>query len=608
MIRCSYAFLACAIVQSGFSYAADAVYVASLSIPNGGPSAAHFPALIDYFTLGLLALLPSACLVAWFYRSPLLLANALMLATYLLLIQLLPAEALTQPLGTKPQLTALIALGLILCSWYLYLLFRLRDLSSPWRYLVWLMGLISVITPLTMADLLSQPTAAARPASTIAASLLLAMLFMASAALIAGRHHLTQAKLRQQLIKVQAASHQRLEHTVELRTRQLKASLQARNSLLARISHDLRSPLNHMIERAQHLNCANYQQESSKIVRAALRQLALLDDLMDFAQGELQQQELSPASGYLYAFLQEIAEEGRLLAEQRHNRFTWQVTGELPVLVEADFRQLRRVLINLLDNAAKFTRRGTIGLSLSATAPATHQVLLRFSITDNGPGLTPELQRRLLDPFQRGHHQESGYGLGLTIVAELLEQMNSRLEISTIPQGGSRFNFELMLKLGQEFEIDEVFIDHRVNNLDGSGYRVMLVDDVPLTLCYLGELLGGYGFDTLLMADGEQALAALATERVDLLITDQLMPNMSGWALLKQVRHRWPELPVLLYSALPPQPDAGLDSAAQPLRFNHALLKPASSDVFLQQVLHLCQAPPVSSDDGSVSAQALGLI
>lgn len=444
--------------------------------------------------------------------------------------------------------------------------------------LFWLFG--GVIAVLLLPEL--APWSAGQPLPDYGPAF--SLLFIATLVTTARRHRRSQQTLEQQMAEQQQNSLDHLERTVAMRTRQLTRSLAARNQMLARISHDLRSPLGHIITRARQMDAHNYKKESGYIMRTASRQLELLDDLIAYARGELQQQELALESQYLYAFVKEMEEEGRLLARQHNNCFRLHLGEQLPVLVQADFRRLRRIIVNLLDNAAKFTHNGDISLSLTAAALPDEQIMLTVVVSDSGPGLSPSLQQRLEQPFLRGEHNKQGYGLGLAIVAELLEQMNSQLKTEQPDQGGSRFSFELELHKGREYDVDQVFIDNRVQDLDGSGYQVLLVDDIALTCTYLSELLGGYGFDTLIAHSAREALLYLEDEQVDLVITDQLMPELNGWELLARLREKHGHLPVLLYSALPPMPDRHHAH----LNFNDTLLKPAGSDEFLHCVHHLC--------------------
>ncbi|SDU30283.1 hybrid sensor histidine kinase/response regulator [Halopseudomonas salegens] len=390
-----------------------------------------------------------------------------------------------------------------------------------------------------------------------------------------------------ELIALQQAEHERLESQVEKRTSQLRESLNARSSLLGRISHDLRSPLSSIISYAQESRASSSKEYLERIERHARQQLAMLDDLVEFSRTELQQIELSLAPGYLFGFLYEIEEEGRFLAQRRNNELRCELADDLPTVVNADFQQLRRVLINLLNNAAKFTRNGTIILQVETLAPAKQDSGLRFAVRDSGPGFPVGKSHQMLEAFQRGNNSVGveGYGLGLSIVAELLKQMDSELQIQSTPGSGSSLSFELELSFASEEELDSLFLESHTLGVHGEGYRIILVDDIALTRAFLGDLLMGYGFDVTAVETAEEALSYLADEPADLMITDQLMPGTNGWALLREVRQKHPKLPVMLYSSIPPRPPI----EHQDLSFDTTLLKPASTEKLLDSIQAFCR-------------------
>lgn len=382
------------------------------------------------------------------------------------------------------------------------------------------------------------------------------------------------------------AEHERLENTVERRTEQLRESLRARSSLLARITHDLRSPLSSIIDYARLLRAETRQDYPQKIERNARRQLELIDELLEFSRSELQQQELVLAPGYLYGFLSEIEDEARFFAQRQGNQLHCQFGVDLPPLVQADFRRLRRILVNLLANAGKFTHQGRIDFSVSLVRAEVDEVELSFSVSDTGIGIHPEDREHLLQPFSRGRNARryEGSGLGLSIVNQLLEQMGSELLIDTRPGHGSCFSFHLLLATADEHELDVVMEESRGIAIRGEDRRVLIVDDTEQNRESISDLLGGYGFDTFVAEDGAQALLALEETAFDLLITDQMMPVMDGWQLLSAVRTSYPALPVLLYSAAPPLRPASCSPA---LAFDAALLKPADGGELLEQIARL---------------------
>lgn len=397
------------------------------------------------------------------------------------------------------------------------------------------------------------------------------------------RHALTALEHQQK------AEQERLESTVAIRTGQLRESLQARSSLMARISHDLRSPLVSIIDHARLAQAGAAEDFPRKVERNARQQLELIDELLEFSRSELQQLELILAPGYLYGFLRELEEEAGFLASRQNNRFECRFAGDLPPLVRADLRRLRQVLLNLLGNAAKFTHDGTIVFEVSGQPAEDGQVLLEFSVSDSGIGIDTQARDRLLKPFQRGQGVEGydGSGLGLSIVTQLLQIMGSELELQRLEPRGSRFSFQLALDCASEEELDSSFVENHGGQVEGAGRRILIVDDLPQNRDWLSDLLAGYDFEVQTASSGQQVLEHLQAEPYDLLISDMRMPGMDGWELLAALRPRWPELPVLLYSAVP-----ALRPAQMPtyLRFDATLLKPASSNDLLACVDRLSRA------------------
>lgn len=157
--------------------------------------------------------------------------------------------------------------------------------------------------------------------------------------------------------------------------------------------------------------------------------------------------------------------------------------------------------------------------------------------------------------------------------------MDSRLDIGTPPGGGSRFSFELELPLADENELEPALDEGGTVAVDGAGRVVLVVDDQPQQREVTCDLLDGCGFETVAAVDGDEALRLLRQRTVDLVLTDQYMGGADGWALLRAVRQDRPDLPVLLYSALPPQRPA--DAATD---FSATLLKPASGRQLLALV------------------------
>ncbi|WP_212631689.1 response regulator [Pseudomonas sp. KB-10] len=375
----------------------------------------------------------------------------------------------------------------------------------------------------------------------------------------------------------QEAERERLERTVATRTEQLRHSLRTRSALLARISHDLRSPLAGIVDCARLLKQEAPGELPEYIERSAWRQLDRIDDLLEFSRVELQQQELVLAPGYLFGFLKDLEEQASILFHREDCQLTCRFDGDLPPIVHADFRRLGRVLINLLETAAQGQHGGCLQLfvGLAADFCSGDDVVLMFVIA---PQSCAEDRER---PQQPG---ASADDVGLAGVRQWLRQMGSEL----VAEQGMRFSFRLQLTTADEEELDLLLDDSTGTPIQGDGLRILVVDDVLGNREGMSDLLGGYGFDVWVAQEGAEALHLLARESFDLLITDQTMPGLDGWALLAVVRDQYPDLPVLLYSAAPASAPAG---SPHGLGFDATLLKPAEGGVLLGMVARLIGAP-----------------
>lgn len=422
--------------------------------------------------------------------------------------------------------------------------------------------------------------------SVVPSTLLLSYILASQVRLMEQRELRVLADIEQ----LKRAENESLEQRVELRTQQLRNALDSQNLLLARISHDLRSPLQHVIRDARLLQSATDRAVyyGQNIQRAAQQQLELIDELLEFSRGELKQLELLIAPGYLFGFLREIKESGMFLAERNNNTFKVFFADDLPLLINADFRRLRQIIINLLANAAKFTQHGEIifAVTVNGHNKQAGYVDLQFLVSDNGIGIPLADRQRLLQPFMRGENSTryEGVGLGLFIVRQLLESMHSELQIKSSETTGVQCSFTLHLELAVEQELEQVFIESYAASAEGQQRTILIVDDVAITRELLYELLSGYDYSPLICSSAAEALMMLREHSVDIVVTDQVMPGMDGWDLLRNLRKEWPKLPVLLYSARPPLRPLDLNPT---IDFDACLLKPAATADLLAHISQL---------------------
>lgn len=377
---------------------------------------------------------------------------------------------------------------------------------------------------------------------------------------------------------------------------------QAKSAFLARVSHELRSPLNTILGFARMLSRGSARltlaEGAAGIEKGAIRLLGLIDELLDESRAAAGKLAVSPVPTPFISWLDEVAAGAEVSCEAQGNRFVCLRSGELPQAVLLDGLRLRQVLENLLNNANRHTRRGKIQLECNASVKDATAVL-EFVVRDDGEGIPPEQIKVIFEPFVRGpengqgdRRRRSGFGLGLSICRELICQMGSDIAVWSDPGKGSCFRFILHCPLLAPDEVRGIernavpFGARPQVSLPGqddlpaasSSPMVLLVEDDPEHLAFLRDQLGQAGFVTGTARSGSAALEQATNARWDAIITDQMMTEGDGWYLLSQIRDSGQFMPVILLSAALPQRPPGFSAGVE---FDAILRKPALSEDLL---------------------------
>lgn len=393
------------------------------------------------------------------------------------------------------------------------------------------------------------------------------------------------------LLDARAAHEAELERAVDNRTADLNAALvetrkasQAQTLLLAYIGHDLRAPLATIIHcshrLARHADPA-VRHDQTTIERSAAHQLDLIDDLVEYARGELDHLELTPEPTFVHDWLDNIAGQAELLAAQRGNRFVLNMDKELPAVAVFDAKRLRQVVLNLLGNAAKFTNDGEVRLCLAFAPLPENKIEIEFAIEDTGAGIPADDIERIFQPFERRQSKREGSGLGLTIARHLVRAMGGELKAASTPNVGSRFEFRLALEIADETDVARLPQAFAFPEPFGRGKALLIADDNVASREYLREVLSIADFDIACASDGAEAMEMAAARRFDAIIVDQVMPGLSGWDVLRKLHEARPGSapPVVLCSSMRPQRPADFPAG---IDFKATLLKPVSPDKLLQ--------------------------
>ncbi|MBQ0942933.1 PAS domain S-box protein [Ideonella sp. 4Y16] len=380
-----------------------------------------------------------------------------------------------------------------------------------------------------------------------------------------------------------------------------EAASRAKSAFLASTSHEIRTPLNALLGLARlarnpSIDETRRRQYIDQISDSAETLSGILSDILDLSKIEAGKMHLDLVTFDLGLLLTSLHQAYGALADTKGLGFQVQRDEDLPEAVLGDSVRVRQILSNFLNNALKFTERGEIRLA----ARVVRTGLLRFEVTDTGPGIAAELQARLFRPFVQGDEAMSrafgGTGLGLSISRELAEMMGGRVGVVSVPGQGSCFWAELPLASADPADVDSGSTNGDADPIQGA--RLLMVEDNPVNMMIAVALLEQWGAEVSQAGDGEEAMAAVdeAVARghpFDLVLMDVQMPGIGGHEAARRLRERYDArtLPIvaLTAAALVSERDEALaagmnDFLTKPIdasRLRHTLnrwLRQASSD------------------------------
>jgi PAS domain S-box-containing protein len=353
---------------------------------------------------------------------------------------------------------------------------------------------------------------------------------------------------------------QHLENLVEQRTLELtlakeeaeqaraiaETANKAKSEFLANMNHELRSPLNAILGYTQLLShdeaTMSIQGDAIRTIQQSAEHLLhMISELLDLAKIEAQKISLDIHRFDFQDFLNSVENLVAISAQQKHLQFKVETADYLPVTIEADKKRLHQVLLNLLNNAIKFTNSGKVCLCVAMPYSTDNMCQLRFEVSDTGIGIDEaNLQHIFSAFFQAGslENRALGTGLGLSICQALLKLMDSVLNVHSQVGHGSTFWFELNLPCSFEAyqEIDEVGAYHRIITYQGARRKILIADDVESNLKLMRTMLAPLGFELAQANNGRAALQKALDWQPDLIFIDFKMPLLNGEETVAELR------------------------------------------------------------------------
>jgi signal transduction histidine kinase/purine-cytosine permease-like protein len=304
----------------------------------------------------------------------------------------------------------------------------------------------------------------------------------------------------------------------------------AKSRFLSDMSHEIRTPLNSILGYAQLLSkdpaIPAHRRDAVDIIQRSGEHLSgLIEDILDIARIKARKLELKRVPIDFGAFIEQLVRMFRPLAEAKGLAFRCQIVDPLPRQIRGDEKRVGQILINLLNNAVKFTPSGEVVFRVGYSGE-----IARFQVVDTGVGIPPDQIEEIFQPFQRlaggRGNAASGSGLGLTISKILAEIMGGELTVESVPELGSTFSVRLFLPDMRQAE--EAMPDDDVAGYHGPRRRLLIVDDQEEHRKLLRSILEPLGFELDEGMSGVECLAKVPDKKPDLILLDLVMADMGG--------------------------------------------------------------------------------
>ncbi|WP_158069949.1 PAS domain-containing hybrid sensor histidine kinase/response regulator, partial [Cnuella takakiae] len=336
-------------------------------------------------------------------------------------------------------------------------------------------------------------------------------------------------------------------------------SEQLQEQFLANMSHEIRTPLNGVVGMADLMGgtmLTQRQREYLQVIQNSSQGLlTIINDVLDISKIKAGKFAIENAPFNLHHVLISAFEMLQLRASQKNLNYQLQVDPDVPVMVKGDAGRLSQVLINLLGNAVKFTREGSVILTVHPAGEADGKRRLLFTVTDTGIGMSAEARHEVFNSFAQASREVGiefgGTGLGLAISKQLVEMQGGTIEVESTLGLGSSFRVMIAYQVEKDGFVDKTEAKDLVPMDLHNGKRVLVAEDNEVNRMVINEYLQKAGLQVTLTNDGKQAVdTLLADPNYHLVILDLRMPVMNGFEAATAIRKELDlDLPIMALSA-----------------------------------------------------------
>lgn len=337
--------------------------------------------------------------------------------------------------------------------------------------------------------------------------------------------------------------------TIEALEAARKSANNAKSNFLAQMSHEIRTPLNTVLGMNEMIlresDSETVSKYASYIKNAGQTLLGIINDILDLSKLEVGKTNIVAEDYNLKFVINDIINLVSLKIREKGLKFRLDMAKDIPMYLHGDVLRIKQVIINIMNNAVKYTDKGQITLGVGWEKADKESIMLIFEIRDTGRGIKKKDIERIFSPFERAEEQRNhtieGNGLGLAITRKLVRLMGGEISVRSEFGKGSVFEVQILQRIVHEKNGENVLKlqsreKHEDTHISAPDAKILVVDDVETNRIVVKELLRVTDINVEVASSGEMCLELMKNNRYDLVLLDHMMPGMDGIETLKLIR------------------------------------------------------------------------